>query len=150
MSGLPRVSKLRDAWDRFWFAPASPTNLGFCRLLFYGGALIFTWWDFSALAEVGGVFWKPIWWIRLLGLAQPSHGILQASQEIFRLALAASCVGIFMNFMPTIWKPFFSKRVMISPHMPRCTASGLRMMSVRSIEVNLSESLGVRLYKTKV
>jgi len=95
MSGLPRVSKLRDAWDRFWFAPASPTNLGFCRLLFYGGALIFTWWDFSALAEVGGVFWKPIWWIRLLGLAQPSHGILQASQEIFRLALAASCVGIF-------------------------------------------------------
>src|SRR5688572_28696794 len=35
--------------------------------------------------------------------------------------------------MPTIWSPFFSKRVMISPPSPRCTASGLRMMSVRSM-----------------
>src|SRR3954467_6549808 len=37
-----------------------------------------------------------------------------------------------MNFRPTICRPFRSKRVMISPHRLRCTASGLRMMRVRS------------------
>lgn len=96
MSGEPLlVSKFRAAWDRFWFAPASPENLGYCRLLFYGGALIFTWWDYSAVAEVSSVFWKPIWWFRLLGLPRPSHEILQVFQTIFRIALAASWVGIF-------------------------------------------------------
>jgi len=88
------LPKLREAWNRFWFAPASPTNLGFCRILFYGGVLFITWIDYSALADMGGAFWRPIWWFRLLGFPQPSREILQAVQLIWRLALAASCVGI--------------------------------------------------------
>ena len=73
--GCPFLSKLRAAWNRFWFAPASPENLGLCRLLFYGGVLFITWIDYSALAQVGGAFWRPIWWFRLLG-PQPSHEVL--------------------------------------------------------------------------
>src|SRR5690242_16726835 len=35
--------------------------------------------------------------------------------------------------MPTICRPLFSNRLMICPTSPRCTASGLRMISVRSM-----------------
>src|ERR1700742_4966954 len=35
--------------------------------------------------------------------------------------------------MPTICRPFFSKRERISPQIPRWTASGLKMISVRSM-----------------
>src|SRR5687768_13926756 len=38
-----------------------------------------------------------------------------------------------ISLQPTICNPFFSNRVRISPHSPRWTASGLRMMSVRSM-----------------
>src|SRR5687768_6603311 len=38
-----------------------------------------------------------------------------------------------MNFRPAICRPFFSKRVRISPQSPRWTASGLKMISVRSM-----------------
>src|SRR5689334_11048348 len=43
-----------------------------------------------------------------------------------------------MNFMPTICNPLRSKRVRISPQSERWTASGLRMISVRSNAMKLS------------
>jgi len=89
------IPRLRAGWDRFWFAPATPENLGFCRLLFFAGVLVFTRRDYSALAGVSAVFWKPIWWFRLLGFPQPSRELLETLQVIWRLALAASCVGVW-------------------------------------------------------
>jgi len=91
---LVRLPALRAAWNRFWFAPASPENLACCRLLFYGGLLYFFGTrDFSALAGVDAVFWKPIWLFRLVGLPKPSAEVLKVVQTVWRFSLAASCVG---------------------------------------------------------
>jgi len=89
---LPR---LRGAWDRFWFAPSPPLNLGICRALFYGGILaVLVRYDVSGFGGVSDAFWNPIWWFRLLGLPKPSQEALQAIQWTWKLSLAAACVGV--------------------------------------------------------
>ena len=85
---------VRDRWRRFWFAPDSAANLGFCRFAFFALVLtMFVTRDFSALGALSPVFWKPIQLFALLGLAQPSVGVLEVIQTIWRIALVASCLG---------------------------------------------------------
>lgn len=89
-------TRMRLAWDRFWFAPGSAENLGWCRLLFFAGILyLLGRRDFSALGAVDRVFWNPIWCFRILGLDQPSPELLRPLQAVWRVALAASCIGLF-------------------------------------------------------
>jgi len=97
------AARLAGAWDRFWFAPASAENLGWCRLLFFAGISYFLGThDFARLGSADPVFWNPIWWFRILGLHQPSRGLVEVLQVIWRLALAASCVGIFTRAATSI------------------------------------------------
>ena len=89
-------ARLRDAWNGFWFAPASAENLGWCRLLFFAGVFCFFGGrDFRGFADVDRVFWNPMWAFRLLGFDQPSRLFLAIVQTVWRIALVASCVGLF-------------------------------------------------------
>jgi hypothetical protein len=90
------AARAGGAWQRFWFAPASAENLGWCRLLFFAGILWFLGKrDFSGWGAVEPFYWNPIPWFRLLHVHQPSPELVRTLQGIWRIALAASCVGLF-------------------------------------------------------
>lgn len=92
---------MRDRWYRFWFARLEPTNLGICRVAFFGLLLLryrlvpIDPNEAAVWAEVPKVFWAPS---PLLGyfvppmLATPTLVVLE---HLWTLALAASCVGLF-------------------------------------------------------
>lgn len=82
-------------WMRFWFEPASPVNLGVCRILFFGGLLwIYRDVDFSGWGAVSGVFWMPSWLFTTLNLPAFPAGTLVILQGLWRAALATSCLGL--------------------------------------------------------
>jgi hypothetical protein len=85
-----------NRWIRFWFEPASPTNLGVSRLVFYAGLLLFYFQeDFSAWGGVSPAFWMPLPLFSALHLNPLSPGKLQALQLLWRAALLLSAVGLF-------------------------------------------------------
>jgi hypothetical protein len=93
------LGALRRGWRRFWFEPESATNLAVCRILFCACVLvIFVGRDFSEWGDVSGVFWRPIPLFRALHLRQPSSELLQVVQVIWKVCLAASCLGVLTRF----------------------------------------------------
>jgi len=100
MTGVSEsLRALGRGWRRFWFEPQSPTNLAVCRILFYGTVfLIFVRRDFSEWGGVSGVFWRPIPLFRSLHLGQPSSELLHVVQAVWKVSLAASCLGVLTRF----------------------------------------------------
>ncbi len=91
-----RISFLREHWRHFWFEPATPFNLSFCRILFFGSMLLFYLQiDFSDWAEVDKFFWKPIWLFKHFHLFVLSKDQLVIIQFIWKAALGLSCIGLF-------------------------------------------------------
>jgi hypothetical protein len=85
-----------DQWDRFWFAPALPDNLGLCRLLFFGALLAYCLaHDFSAWAEVSRVFWAPVGVFEIFHLPHLPGPVVAALQTIWKLSLALACIGLW-------------------------------------------------------
>jgi predicted DCC family thiol-disulfide oxidoreductase YuxK len=94
-------------WNHFWFEPASPDNLGLCRIFLYGtmflfyvfSPLLFKSWgwheNFTLWGKVSPAFWTPVWLFSVLHLPQLSTGPLIAIQSLWWVALALSCVGLF-------------------------------------------------------
>ena len=94
---------MSDRWTRFWFAPASPSNLGLCRMLFFGGMLLFYLpTDFSAWGDVSPVFWQPIWLFARFHLPMLPKGALTVMQMAWHVALAFSCIGLFTRTMTAV------------------------------------------------
>jgi hypothetical protein len=88
---------LRSGWCRFWFAPASPENLGICRLLFFGGLLLyFLRSDFSVYAgDVAPVFWRPTWsGRRLFPSGPPAEHTVVLLQAAWKVSLAMASAGL--------------------------------------------------------
>lgn len=93
---------LREYWRHFWFEPATPFNLGFSRVLFFGSMLLFYLQiDFSHWAEIDKFFWKPIWLFKQFHLPVFSKDQLVIIQFIWKAALGLSCIGLFTR-MSTI------------------------------------------------
>lgn len=91
-----RILWLHEWWIHFWFEPASPVNLGFCRILFFGTFFLFyLQYDFSAWGEVANVFWEPIWLFSQFHLPILSTNLLVNIQVLWKLTLLSSCVGLF-------------------------------------------------------
>jgi hypothetical protein len=89
------MQSLLECWRHFWFEPASPFNLGFCRVLFFGALFLFYLpSDFSVWAGVESVFWKPIWLFSRFHLPVLSTDILVIIQVLWKLALGLSCIGL--------------------------------------------------------
>jgi Vitamin K-dependent gamma-carboxylase len=80
---------------RFWFAPASPTNLAVSRLLFFSGVLImYAHDDFSAWGEVSPAYWLPIPLFDALHLRPLDSALIRTLESIWRVSLATSAAGL--------------------------------------------------------
>jgi hypothetical protein len=95
-------SRLSESWDRFWFEPTSPSNLGLCRVAFFGATLwLHSAKDFSGWADVSDVFWMPVYSFRVLHVPVLSSEILELLQVLWKLALWLSCIG-FLTRLSTV------------------------------------------------
>lgn len=84
------------AWNRFWFEPSRPTDLGACRLLFFAGLFFFYLpVNFAAWGGVSRAFWMPVPIFDWLHLGPASSAILDGLATVWRLALALSAIGLF-------------------------------------------------------
>ena len=69
------------SWNRFWFAPAPPTNLAIARVIFFGGLTLFYLpYDFTGWADVTASLWQPIWLFERLHVPVLSPAALAAAQ----------------------------------------------------------------------
>lgn len=90
---------LRERWIRFWYAPGSAAELGFCRMLFYALTLaFFARRDLAGWSDVSGVFWRPVGVVALLGLQVLPHAAMAAIAGAWMLLLATSALGLFTRF----------------------------------------------------
>jgi hypothetical protein len=90
---------LRARWWQFWFEAALPTNLGLCRVLFYGALfMLYLPDDFSAWATVSKVFWEPIWPFQRFHLPLLPSELLTIVQVCWKAALGLSCIGFCTRF----------------------------------------------------
>jgi predicted DCC family thiol-disulfide oxidoreductase YuxK len=84
------------AWNRFWFEPSRPTDLGVCRLLFFAGLFFFYLpVNFAAWGGVSRAFWMPLPIFAWLHLGPAPSAILDGLATVWRLALALSAIGLF-------------------------------------------------------
>lgn len=91
------LTELARRWNRFFFAPDIPENLGVCRILFYGGLLALTWGeDFAAWGRVADVFWMPekCWPFARFELPRYSPAVLGWMSVGWRASLGLSCLGL--------------------------------------------------------
>jgi hypothetical protein len=88
--------RLLAAWRRYWFTPASLTNLGIARVLL---AAILLRLDgttrFVGVAMASPAFWVPIPLLRLLGLSQPGLAALEWWSYANVFLLCAMGLGVF-------------------------------------------------------
>lgn len=89
------MGRLTRSWMDFWFAPASPVDLGAARLFFYCGVLLaYGGTDFSAWGDVSSSFWMPIPLFDALGLQPLSPAGLSLARILWCIALVSSAVGL--------------------------------------------------------
>ena len=83
-------------WYRYWFAPSSAANLGFCRVLFFGGIFgLYVGRDFIGWAEISNAFWMPISLFRHFHLTVLPSPALSVVSVIWKVALGLSAIGLF-------------------------------------------------------
>jgi hypothetical protein len=95
----PEARSIASRWRDFWFAPDTPDNLAFCRILFFGSLLLFygllpRFGDFSAWGGVSNALWQPIFLFSALRIPVFDSEIIAILQGIWMTALAMSCVGL--------------------------------------------------------
>jgi hypothetical protein len=82
-------------WEHFWFEPASPSNLGLCRLGFFGAIFyLYLGQDFSGWGLVSDVFWMPVYLFQRLRLPVLPSETLALLQVVWKIALLTSCLGL--------------------------------------------------------
>jgi len=87
---------LFQAWNRFWFEPASATDLGVCRMMFFAGLFLFYLpVDFTEWGHVSTAFWMPLPMFSLLHLGPASPAALDSLSTVWRIALIFSAIGLF-------------------------------------------------------
>ena len=97
------MEALRERWRYFWFEPASPNNLGLCRIIFFAGIFLFYLpYDAAAWGQVSHVFWLPTWLFQSLHLTVLSSASLSVLQSIWRVSLILSCIGLFTSLSTLI------------------------------------------------
>jgi uncharacterized membrane protein YphA (DoxX/SURF4 family) len=90
------AARLTHGWTRFWFAPGSAANLGFCRLVTVG--IFFSLYDARGWADwagMDGVLWLPMLPFRALDLRPLSALALAAIALVCKGALLFAAVGFF-------------------------------------------------------
>lgn len=84
------------AWNRYFFDPVSPVDLGISRALFYGLALAYYLpQDFSEWGTVGPEFWMPIPLFKYLFLPLLPPSVIAVLQIIFKVGLGMAAIGLW-------------------------------------------------------
>lgn len=90
---------LVDRWNRFWFSPADPGTLGFCRLvLLLGAFLYYRSMDFEAFGFIPRSFWQPNWLFHRLHWFPLSPAHLAGLGMIWEIFLLLGAIGLFTRF----------------------------------------------------
>lgn len=79
----------------FWFKPASPANLGFARLLFFG--LLLCYYlpiSYTEWALMDPVFYKPTYFFRKFDIPIFSAESIAVLQTLWKVALGMACLGL--------------------------------------------------------
>jgi hypothetical protein len=87
---------LGRSWDRYWFQPASASNLGFCRFLFVG--LMFWLYrhaTFEAFARVPEVFLFPHGYFAQFEVPIASAEVLGPMTLLWKASLVLGALGLF-------------------------------------------------------
>jgi hypothetical protein len=121
MSGKLRSIAL--AWDRFWFAPASPVPLAVCRvtacLALFSFLLVEPAWTWTSqlgvLGQLPPEFWKPIPVLALLRVGPPTASTVYA---VFGLTLTAA-VSLLLGLFARVCGP-------------ACAAGAFYLLAVRN------------------
>lgn len=90
------MMKLAREWNRFWFEPGPASNLGLCRLLFFG--MLCVWMfphDFSAWGSYSRVFWMPVSLFRVAHIGPLPVDALFIVQAVWKASLAFAAIGLF-------------------------------------------------------
>ena len=89
------MNTLARAWQRFWFAPASPRLLGCCRLCFFAAfyGLYLTRVDLRAYALFPDGFYQPRSFFAWLPFPPPGWDVLDGLVTAFTLAVLLAALG---------------------------------------------------------
>jgi predicted DCC family thiol-disulfide oxidoreductase YuxK len=88
-----------DRWNRFWFSPADPGTLGFCRLvLMLGAFLYYRSMDFEAFGFIPRSFWQPNWLFQRLHWVPLTPAHLVSLGLIWEIFLLLGAIGLFTRF----------------------------------------------------
>lgn len=94
------LTKIKAAWQTYWFQERSYVDLAACRLLFYfsiiylyrGNAQLTSW------VEVPDTFWEPISFFRYLPfLPLPQKNLALVLEQIWFVSLFCSAIGLLTN-----------------------------------------------------
>jgi hypothetical protein len=89
------VRSLSARWLEFWFAPAPPTTLAVCRILFFGAILAqYSRFDVRGVGDLPEALWEPTWLFAALDLPLATDPALRWLQIAWKTALLLSCVGL--------------------------------------------------------
>jgi hypothetical protein len=93
------VTRLRERWESFWFAPDSPATLGFCRLLFFAGML---WLQFPFRHHTWGgapkAYRRPVGIFEIFDLPFLNTSVLYAMEMCWVVAMVLAAVGLLTRF----------------------------------------------------
>ncbi len=96
------MSGLKARWDGFWFAPATPSNLGFLRALFFGGILflyvVALRVDYTAWSGVSDAFWFPIHLFRVFPVGVFPEGVLGVLTAVWFISMTFAAVGLWTRW----------------------------------------------------
>ena len=90
---------LRSDWNSWWYSPQSPINLAICRIVFFGGILLFYLRvDFAAWGDVPAEFRFPHTLLGNLGVEPAASETLTAFAWLWRASLLLACAGFLTRF----------------------------------------------------
>ena len=91
---IPTRPSLVERWNRFWFEPAAPDNLGLCRLLFYGLLLAyFLPTKFDGWGEIPKSLFDPVWPFEKFHIPILPDPYLGPAAAMWKASLFLACVG---------------------------------------------------------
>jgi hypothetical protein len=93
------MARVAAGWERYWFEPSSPVDLGIARSLFYLGVLLGYAADRpDAWGSVDRLYWMPIPSFEWLHLTPASPSVLGVLHRVWQLSLLLSALGLFGRF----------------------------------------------------
>ena len=85
---------VQRAWERFWYPPTQPFDLGFARFLFFAWILYSTGRrDFVVWGDLPIELFYPLPFMRLINYPVASAVTVEILQNIWRLSLIFGCIG---------------------------------------------------------